>query len=103
MADAKGLKGYQRSYLMRLSHELKPVVMVGKGGLSDALVATTDTALEDHELIKVKFVDLKEQRHEAAQRLAQATDAVLVRVIGNIAVLYRHQEDPEKRWVHLPK
>jgi RNA-binding protein len=103
MAEPEGLKGYQRSYLMRLSHDLKPVVMVGKGGISQSLVAATDTALEDHELIKVKFVDLKEERHEAARELARATGAVLVRVIGNIAVLYRHQEDPEKRWVHLPK
>lgn len=103
MAEPQGLKGYQRSYLMRLSHELKPVVMVGKGGLSDALVATTDTALEDHELIKVKFVDFKEERHEVARQLAENTGAILVRVIGNIAVLYRHQEDPQKRWVHLPK
>jgi RNA-binding protein len=103
MATSEGLKGYQRSYLMRLSHELKPVVMVGKGGLSAGLVATTDTALEDHELIKVKFVDFKEERHEVAEQLAEATGATLVRVIGNIAVLYRHQEDPDKRWVHLPK
>ena len=61
------LKGYQRGYLTRKAHGLQPVVHIGKLGLSDEVVAAVDKALEDHELIKVKFVNFKEERDELAQ------------------------------------
>ena len=56
-------------------------------------------ALDQHELIKVKFVDHKEQKKELAPQLAQSTQSVLVTRIGNVVVLYRQQSDPEKRKV----
>ncbi|HTH13391.1 MAG TPA: YhbY family RNA-binding protein [Spirochaetia bacterium] len=97
------LKGYQRGYLTRKAHGLQPVVHVGKFGLTDEVVAAVDRALEDHELIKVKFVAFKEERDDIARQVGAKIDATLVRVVGNIAIYYRHQTDPEKRVVHLPK
>jgi RNA-binding protein len=97
------LKGYQRGYLTRKAHGLQPVVHIGKFGLTDEVVAAVDHALEDHELIKVKFVAFKEERDDIARQVGAKIDATLVRVVGNIAIYYRHQTDPEKRVVHLPK
>jgi RNA-binding protein len=97
------LKGYQRGYLTRKAHGLQPVVNLGKLGLTDEVVAAVDKALEDHELIKVKFVNFKDERADLARDIGTKIDATLVRVVGNIAIYYRHQTNPDKRVVHLPK
>jgi RNA-binding protein len=97
------LKGYQRGYLTRKAHGLQPVVQVGKFGLTDEVVAAVDKALGDHELIKVKFISFKDEKSDLAREVGTKIDATLVRVVGNIAIYYRHQPDPEKRVVHLPK
>ena len=97
------LKGFQRSYLTKKAHNLKPVVMIGGNGLSEAVIAAADQELDNHEMIKVKFVDNKEDRKGISAELAEKTGAHLVRVIGNIAILYRYQKDHDKRIYHVPK
>ena len=97
------LKGYQRSRLLKLAHDLKPVVMLGSKGLSPEIISQTAEMLEQHELIKVKFVDYKKSRDELSAALASETDSALIRVIGNIAVLYRRARKPENRKITLPE
>lgn len=87
---------------MQKAHDLKPVVMVGKNGLTDALSEAVDEALSAHELIKVKFQDYREARHSIALRLAEFTDSTLVTIIGNIAIFFRAHEDPERQRIRLP-
>jgi RNA-binding protein len=95
------LTGRQRHYLRGLGHALDPVVQVGKDGLSDAVTAATTTALETHELVKVKLgPNTPEDRHEAAGELAARTDSELVQVLGKAILLYRrHPEEPK---IELP-
>jgi RNA-binding protein len=52
---ANSLPGFQRKYLRGLAHPMKPAVMVGSAGLSEAVHAAVDAALNDHELIVVKL------------------------------------------------
>ena len=92
----------QRQFLRKAAHELKPIVHIGKNGLSNSLFNSTEIALDAHELIKVKFNDLKDQKREIAQELAGQMHAELIYVIGNTAILYRQQPDAEKRKIHLP-
>ena len=96
------LKGAQRSYLTKLSHKVKPLVMLGAKGLTDEIKAQTDEMLEHHELVKVKFQDYKSSRDELSRQLAEAVDADLVRVIGNVVVLFRQARIPENRKIKLP-
>ena len=97
----KPLTSSQRKRLRGLAHELKPLVHLGKAGLTDAALAQIDKELADHELIKVKFVEFKEAKKEIAAEIAQATKSELVGLIGNIAILYRQHPDPEKRKIHV--
>ncbi|QEN07853.1 ribosome assembly RNA-binding protein YhbY [Oceanispirochaeta crateris] len=97
------LKGFQRSYLGKKAHSLKPVVMIGGKGLTEAVIKAVDAELENHEMIKIKFVDNKETRRELAEELVQKTESQLVRVIGNIAIVYRYQKEHDKRIYHVPK
>lgn len=96
------LKGFQRSYLTKLSHNINPLVMLGTKGLTDELKAQTDEMLEHHELIKVKFQDYKSSRDELSRQLAEAVDADLVRVVGNVVILFRHARIPENRKIKIP-
>ncbi|MBN2510330.1 MAG: YhbY family RNA-binding protein [Spirochaetales bacterium] len=95
------LSGKQRSYLTRQSQKLKPVVFIGKNGPTESAIAAVASALEHHELIKVKFVDLKDLKKDISLDIAQKTGAVMVRVIGNIALFYK--ENPDKRQYSLPQ
>ncbi len=42
----------QRAYLRGLANELEPVLMVGKEGVTPGVIASAETQLEAHELIK---------------------------------------------------
>jgi RNA-binding protein len=96
------LNSRQRRFLSAKAAQLSPVVMLGKEGAAPGLIEALKAALEDHELVKLKFVGHKEERRSIASELAQAVDAALVRVIGNVAVYYRPSEEPESRRFTLP-
>lgn len=71
------------------AQRLKATLKVGKLGLSTPFLLALDEALAHHELLKVKFDDFKEQRHELAPQMAEQTSSHLVTVVGHVAVLYR--------------
>jgi RNA-binding protein len=88
------LKGFQRSFLRGLAHRLKPVVLVGHDGVTDAVVDAVDRALLDHELIKVRMHEPDDKKAMAAS-LAARCEAHLCGLIGHTAIIYRpHPEDP---------
>jgi len=92
----------QRKYLRSLGHSLKPVVTVGAAGVTDAVIAELGSALEHHELVKVKIrIAERSVRGNNALALAEATDSVLVQQIGHMALLYR--PDPESPAIRLPR
>ena len=80
--------------LRALAHSLRPVVMLGQNGLTEAVTREIDEALTRHELIKVKLAaEGKAECDAQAAALAEGSDSLLVQRIGHVAVLYR--EDPE--------
>jgi RNA-binding protein len=103
MSWMKRLSNTQKQYLRRMAHDMKPVVQIGKNGLTDQVHTAIDHELSAHELIKVKFVDFKEQRKELTDDLVAISKSILIGLIGNVAVLYREQADPEKRRIELPR
>lgn len=83
-----------RQELKAQAHHLKPVVLLGAKGLTQAVIDETNLALTTHELIKVKINGAeKEDRTQMAADLCQQLGAELVQLIGNTAVLYR--KNPE--------
>jgi len=87
----------QIAHLRGLGQKLEPIVHIGQAGLTDALLASVNQALDTHELVKAKFHALKDQKKELALRLAEGTRSVLVHRVGNVVVLYRQQADAAKR------
>jgi RNA-binding protein len=101
----KKLEGFQRKYLRGLAHGLKPVVFIGRKGLTPEVLLFAEKALERHELIKMKFNDFKEKadKTEISERIEKETGAENVGMIGHTVIFYRQQEDPEKRKISLPQ
>lgn len=95
------LKGSQRKYLRAQAHHLKPLVIIGAKGVTDQLLGSVDLALKDHELIKVKFGEFKEAKKKISDEISKSTKSELVGLIGNIAILYRPNPNPEKRKIKL--
>jgi RNA-binding protein len=90
------LTGKQKRFLRGIGHGLKPVIVVGKGEVSEALVSETNTALDAHELIKVKILEsCMLDRHEVAGMLADACLAETAQVLGNTVLLYRRANEPK--------
>jgi len=94
------LTGSQRRFLRSQAHPLKPLVFVGEGGVSPAVLKAVDAALASHELVKVRLRQ-PEDKNAAAEALAAGTNAALCGVLGHTVVLYR--PDPEEPRITLPR
>ena len=91
----------QKKYLRGLGHGLKPVIMIGDAGLTDAVRTEFGSALDHHELIKVSVrVGDRDARDEIIASLCDESGAELVQRIGNVALLYRENEERKK--IRLP-
>ena len=96
----EGMKGFQRKYLRGLAHSRKPVVQVGKEGVTDAVAEAVEAALLDHELIKVRLIRPPDKKEMAAE-LARRASAELCGLVGHMAILYRQR--PDKPTIVLPE
>ncbi len=82
-----------RQTLKAKAHHLKPVILLGAKGLTPAVVEETNIALLAHELIKVKIGGVeKADRKLIAIDICEQVQAQLVQLIGNIAILFRKNE-----------
>lgn len=97
------LKGFQKKHLKGLAHGLKPVVQIGKEGITEGVIRAVDAGLLRHELIKIKFTDFKDRKEELTREIVTKTGSERVGMIGHTAILYRQQTDPEKRKITLPQ
>lgn len=81
-----------------IGHHLKPILIFGGNGLSDAFTSELDARLEDHELIKVRInAENRDDRNTVITALLEASAAELVQRIGNVALLYRAAKKPNPK------
>lgn len=95
------LTGKQKRYLRGLGHALKPVILVGKGEVTEALVAETTEALSFHELIKVKVLETcMTGKAEIATTLSEECKAEVAQILGRTILLYKKAKEPK---IELPR
>lgn len=91
----------QKKHLRGLGHKLKPTVMIGDAGATEALLAEFESTLAHHELIKVKVrVGDRARRDAVIADLCRRSGGEMVQRIGNVALIYR--ENPERQRIVLP-
>lgn len=87
----------ERSALRAEAHALKPIVLIGEAGLTEAVMKEIDLGLDSHGLIKVRvFGDDREARIEMYERICAELEAAPVQHIGKLLVLYRPKKEAEK-------
>ena len=96
------LTGSQKKSLRSTAHHYKPLVMIGKNGVTPALINAVNEALDEHELIKIKFVDCKDEKNELIDKISNDTESEIIGKIGNTAILYKQNSDKDKRIIKLP-
>lgn len=87
------LTSKQRAFLKGQANTMEPILQVGKGGITGAVIQQVEEALEARELIKgtvLKNSDFTARL--AADELAEACGADIVQVIGNKFILYRRKK-----------
>lgn len=86
-----------RQQLRGLAHHLDPVVLVGHGGLTEAVLAQIDEALAAHELIKVRLgSEAPVERDAASTEIATSAHAEVVQTIGRVLVFFRRRPNKPK-------
>ena len=89
------LTNKQNKYLRGLSHDLKPVVMIGNSGVTEGVLNELETCLAHHELIKIRISGVDwDERQQMAKNLCKKSSSELVNSIGHIAILYRRAKEP---------
>ncbi|MCG7402759.1 MULTISPECIES: YhbY family RNA-binding protein [Caballeronia] len=80
----------ERADLRSQAHALKPVVLVGAEGLTDAVLKEINVHLEAHQLIKVRvFGDEREARVEIYDEICDRLNAAPIQHIGKLLVIWR--------------
>jgi RNA-binding protein len=73
------------------AQRLKATLKIGKEGISPQFLTALEGVFKHHELVKVKFVEFKEQKKELTPLLAERSGSHLVTRVGNVVVLYRQK------------
>ncbi|MBK9137371.1 MAG: YhbY family RNA-binding protein [Verrucomicrobia bacterium] len=89
MSEPLKLAGPELRRLKSAAQLIKPTLKIGKAGLTTELLGALDAALNEHELVKVKFEAFKEQKRELVPQLVSRSASVLILRVGNVAVLHR--------------
>ena len=80
----------KKKELRKKAYSLKPFVMIGQHGLTDAVLAEIDVALNAHELIKIRIRGGdKNKRSKQSSQIEQKLNTEIIHQIGFITVLYR--------------
>jgi len=88
------LSGKQMRYLRSLGHHLKPLVMLGREGITDNVIAAAHAVLGAHELLKVKIGNgCPLEKREAAAALAAGTGSEIVQILGKTFLVFRANPD----------
>ena len=91
------LSSKQRKVLERNAQGLSVLVQIGGAGVTDEQIKQIARLLDEHELVKVKFNEFKDEKRDLSESIAQKADATLVRIIGNIATFYKPAKEAKDR------
>ncbi|HET6408827.1 MAG TPA: YhbY family RNA-binding protein [Chthoniobacteraceae bacterium] len=75
---------------------LQPLVRDGHDGISTQMLKALNDALDQHELVKIKFMAMKDQKKVLARAIEVQTDSKMVQRVGNTATYYRAKKSVDE-------
>lgn len=96
------MTGKQRAKLRGIANGYETILLVGKNGVTDEVMKQADEALSAREMIKGKVHETCELTpREVCGELCEKLSAEPIQVIGTKFVIYRQNQDPDKRVVFI--
>ncbi|WP_261546995.1 YhbY family RNA-binding protein [Burkholderia multivorans] len=87
---ALSLSPAERSALRSQAHALKPVVLIGAEGLTDAVLKEIKVHLDAHQLIKIRvFGDERDERVAIYDEICDRLNAAPIQHIGKLLVIWK--------------
>lgn len=81
--------------LKKIGNKMRPIIRIGKEGISDNIIDNLSKVLVTRELIKVRILNNSDEEvRDVAEKLSQSTDSRIVSVIGKTILLFK--ENPKK-------
>lgn len=101
-ASKMSLSKPQIKHLVSLTHNLKPVIMVGQNGVTENLLKELTIALDHHELVKIKIAgEDRDSRNEMINLLCEKSAAEKIQAIGKTLTLFKRNTQKPK--IEFPK
>ena len=95
------MTGKQKRYLRSLAVNIKPIVQIGKSGLSNEILTSIRNAADARELIKVNIL---QNSDEVATDVAEAIEEMgldVVQIIGRNLIVFKVSDRKENRKISV--
>ena len=95
------MNGKQKRYLRSLAVNIKPIVQIGKSGLSNEILTSIRNAADARELIKVNIL---QNSDEVATDVAEAIEEMgldVVQIIGRNLIVFKVSDRKENRKISV--
>lgn len=91
------LTGKQRSFLKSMANKMKPMIQVGKDGVSAGFLTQLGNMLDDHEIVKINVLgNSGEETKDVANAICEGLEAEYVSALGNKVVIYRESRTKKR-------
>ena len=91
------LNSRQKKILRAKAHDLKPIILVGKSGVTNGCIQSIDEVIESRELIKIKFLEHKDKKKDLSKTICDKTNSEIVGNIGHTVMIFRQNPEKEKQ------
>lgn len=84
-----------RYKLRSLSNRLRPVIIIGKDGLTENIIISIKEVIRTHELIKISTLKTYSgpDHKELAALLCTSINAELIQIVGHVITLYKKNKE----------
>lgn len=94
---SKNLSGKQKQFFKKKAHPLKPIVQIGKNGISTEVLEDIDRVLAKRELIKISILQNSDETNETVKEALESIGALVISQIGRISIVFRVASEPKYR------
>lgn len=91
------LTGKQKRYLRSLAVNIRPIVQIGKSGLSNEILTSIRHAADARELIKVNILQNSDETAKDVAAMIDEMGLNVVQIIGRNVVVFKVSDRKENR------
>ena len=91
------LTGKQKRYLRSLAVNIRPIVQIGKSGLSNEILTSIRHAADARELIKVNILQNSDETAKDVAAMIDEMGLNVVHIIGRNVVVFKVSDRKENR------